>query len=767
MKATTTRTVRNLNAAVLAVLVQLACLIDGSTAWAEKLTIERLFAAPDLAGETLRGARLSPDGRLVTYLKASSDNKDRLDLWAYDVAARRHRLLVDALRLQPQVAALSTEEIARRERQRSSSLSGIVEYSFSADSRLLLVPLGGDLYLYDLRAPADRAVKQLTATAAGETDAQFSPRGHYVSFIREQNLYAIEIATGRETAITTAGKGLVSYGMADFIAQEEMDRYTGYWWSPDESRIAYERFDEAPVAETQRYEINARDVTVVRQRYPYAGTPNPAVTLFVAPLAAPTKPVAVDLGSDTDIYLARVEFFPDSKSLAVQRQTRNQQQLDFLKADATTGASRVLLTERSSTWVELSNELTFLKKSLGFIWASARSGYRQLYLYDVEGRLQRQLTSGEHLVVGNRHAAAIRGVDEARGLVYFMSNRDSTTERQMYRLPLAHPERVEQITQGKGWHSLAMSEDAGVYLDTFSNSETPPNLTLHSADGRLRTTLVANALVAGHPYFPYLDEHAVSEFGQIPASDGQMLNYQLIKPRHMTPGKRYPVVVDVYGGPDVQNVTNTWSGDPFTQYLASEGYVIFALDNRGGGARGERFETALFHKMGTVEVQDQIAGARFLRTLPFVDPARIGIFGWSYGGYMALLCVLQSPDSFAAAVAGAPVTDWRLYDTHYTERYMGKPQDNVAGYDAADVLNYADKLSRPLLLMHGMADDNVLFTHTTTLMQKLQQADRPFELMTYPGGKHGLLRHADMGPHALETIKRFLDRTLRDAPAPQ
>ncbi|MEP7312609.1 MAG: S9 family peptidase [Pseudomonadota bacterium] len=748
----------------MAMLLQLAGLSLGSAAWAGKLSIERLFAAPDLAGETLRGARLSPDGRLVTYLKAANDNKDRLDLWAYDIATRRHRLLVDSLRLQPQAAALSAEEIARRERQRSSSLSGILEYSFSADSHLLLVPLGGDLYLYDLRAAADRAVQRLTNTAAGETDAQFSPRGHYVSFIREQNLYVLDVATGTETAITTAGRDLVSYGMADFLAQEEMHRYTGYWWAPDESRIAYERFDESTVAETQRYEINARDVTVVRQRYPYAGTTNPAVTLFVAQLAKPATPVAVDLGSDPDIYLARVEFFPDSKFLAVQRQTRNQQQLDLLKTDASTGQSRVLLTERSSTWVPLHDDLTFLKKSPRFIWASARSGYKHLYLYDLDGKLLRPLTSGEHMVVGNRELPAIRGVDEARGLVYFMSNRDSTVERQLYRLPLAQPERVERITQGKGWHSIAMSKDASIYLDTFSNSETPPNLTLHSADGRLRGTLVANALVAGHPYFPYLDEHSVSEFGQIPASDGQMLNYQLIKPRHMTPGKRYPVVIDVYGGPDVQNVTNTWSSDAFNQYLASEGYVIFALDNRGGGARGERFETALYHKMGTVEVQDQLTGVRFLRTLPFVDPARIGIFGWSYGGYMALLCVMQSPESFAAAVSGAPVTDWRLYDTHYTERYMGKPQDNVAGYDASDVLKYADKLSRPLLLMHGMADDNVLFTHTTTLMQKLQQDDRPFELMTYPGGKHGLLRHADMGPHALHAIKSFLDRTLRDAP---
>jgi dipeptidyl-peptidase-4 len=308
-----------------------------------------------------------------------------------------------------------------------------------------------------------------------------------------------------------------------------------------------------------------------------------------------------------------------------------------------------------------------------------------------------------------------------------------------------------------------MADDASVFLDNFSNIDTPPSLRLHAAKGTLLNALVPNTLAEGHPYFPYMADHARTEFGTIAASDGQTLHYSLLRPPHMQPGKRYPVVVDVYGGPGVQNVTNSWGGawGGFHQILARAGYIVFMLDNRGSGERGVRFESASFHRLGSVEVEDQIAGARFLKTLPFVDADRIGIMGWSYGGYLSLLSILQGSDTFAAAVAGAPVTDWRLYDTHYTERYMGTPANNAAGYTSADVLSYAAGLQRPMLLIHGMADDNVLFTHSTALMRALQNANKPFELMTYPGGKHGLTRHQDDGPHVFNQMLAFFNRTLQ------
>jgi dipeptidyl-peptidase-4 len=291
----------------------------------------------------------------------------------------------------------------------------------------------------------------------------------------------------------------------------------------------------------------------------------------------------------------------------------------------------------------------------------------------------------------------------------------------------------------------------------------PPSVTLRDAGGNSLAALVPNALTADHPYAPYHNEHVATEFGTLTARDGQTLHYQLMKPRMLAAGKRYPVIVDVYGGPGYQRVRRAWGGYPrsnegfFRQVLAQNGYVVFTLDNRGSGFRGVSFETSLYHKMGSVEVEDQVTGVAFLKTLPYVDGARIGVFGWSYGGYMALMCMMQAPDSFAAGVSGAPVTDWRLYDTHYTERFMGMPASEKSAYDASDVLTYAKNLRGDLLIMHGMADDNVLFTHSTALFKKLQDLNKPFDVMPYPGSKHGLLRQSGTGPHAYETVKRFFD----------
>ncbi len=753
----------------------------GGRASAGELTIERIFTAPELSGASLRSPRFSPDGRRVTYLQGKATDKDRLDVWAHDVATGRSALLVDSAALVEQEGTLSPEEEARRERQRTSSLSGIVDYEFSPDSRYLLIPLAGDLFLYDLRAPSPAAaVRRLTATPDAETDPRFSPRGRYVSYVRGQNLHAIELASGRELALTRGGGGTVSYGVAEFVAQEEMDRSTGYWWSPDESRIAYARVDESTVDELERFEIYADTVRVIRQRYPAAGRPNARVTLYVGRVDDPaSRVVEVDPAADPDSYLARVNWFPDGRALAVQRQSRDQRRLALLRADADTGVAQTILEERSDTWVDLHDELTFLPGRGQFLWASSRSGHRHLYLYDLDGRLRRPVTAGEWEVVGDGQERAIEGIDEARGLVYFSANRDTPLERQLYVAPLGgatEAGRVEagirRVSEPGGWHSVQMSRDARLWLDTFSTPDRPPSLTLRRASGAPLATLVANTLDASHPYAPFLDAHQPTEFGTLAAADGQLMHYQLIRPRNMQPGRRYPVVVDVYGGPGFQRVRRAWTGGPrgneghFRQYLAQRGYVVFTLDNRGSAFRGVRFETVLHRRMGSVEVDDQVRGVEFLRTLPFVDPARIGVFGWSYGGYMALMCMVRAPGHFAAGVAGAPVTDWALYDTHYTERYMDTPQANPAGYLDGRVMTHAANLRGPLLVMHGMADDNVLFTHSTALFKRLQDLGKPFDVMPYPGSKHGLMRFTATGPHGYATVERFFARTLGAGPTP-
>jgi dipeptidyl-peptidase-4 len=743
----------------------------------ERLTLERLFSGPDLAGASLRSARFSPDGKLVTYLQGSAESKDRLDLWAHDIATGRNALLVDSRSLVADAGTLSPEEEARRERQRTVALAGIVDYQFSADSRLLLIPIAGDLFLYDLKAPrAGSAVRRLTSTAAAETDARFSPRGRFVSFVREQNLYVIEVATGRETAVTREGAGLVSFGMAEFIAQEEMDRDTGYWWSPDERMIALTRVDESTVDEVERFEIYAETVRVIRQRYPAAGRPNARVDLWVATLAgSATSLRELPAAAASEGYLARVAWFPDSRALAVQRQTRDQKRLELLKVDTASGAARRLLEERSDTWVELHDELTFLKGQPAFLWASYRSGHKHLYLYDLDGKLLRPVTAGEWMVVGDSRERAIEGVDEAKGLVYFTANRDTPIERHLYAAPLTGSSdtagieaRIRRLTEGAGWHSVSMAGDAQRWLDTFSTPDTPPSLTLRHTTGKRPSALVANTLGAGHPYAPYLAAHRTPEFGTLRAADGQVMHFTMLKPLGFDPSKRYPVIVEVYGGPGVQRVQRAWGGY-YRQYLAQQGFVVFMLDNRGSGNRGRAFETALYHRMGSIEIEDQVKGVDYLRSLTFVDPARIGVWGWSYGGYMALMAMVRAPEHFAAGVSGAPVTDWRLYDTHYTERYMGvpeagSPESNPEGYRDGNVMTHAAALKGPLLVMHGMADDNVLFTHSTALFKRLQDLGKPFEVMPYPGSKHALLRFPTTGLHGYRTISDFFVRTLRPEP---
>jgi len=729
---------------------------------AQPLTVARIFAAPDLSGPKLREPRFSPDGRRVTFLQGKADNKDQLDLWEFDTASGKSQVLVDS-RAFGGDENLSAEEAARRERQRTASLRGIVDYEFSSDGARLLVPLSGDLYVYEFKARTK--VRRLTTTQAYETDARFSPLGNFVSFVRDQNLHVIDLRTGKQRALTSDGAGLVQNGVAEFVAQEEMDRNTGYWWSPDESRIAFTRIDDAPVQEVERIEINAVGARVTRQRYPSAGTPNTRVELKVLDLAT-NGVTPVQLGND-DTYLARVTWFPDSRRLAVQRQSRNQQRLDLLKVDTATGAATTLLTETSERWIELHDDLRFLDSRDEFVWASRRSGYRHLYLYDGSGKLIRPLTAGSWMVVGDGVESGLVGIDEARNLAYFTANEASPLERHLYVTSLTSGDaaRPQRISLEPGWHDARLLPGAKQYLDLWSSPDQPPTASIRSLDGKAQRWLVRNALDTAHPYAAFLSDHVKEEYGSLKAADGQLLYYRLLKPANAVPGKRYPVVIDTYGGPHFQYVRKDWMGGAratqghFRQLLAQQGFVVFVLDNRGSGFRGEAFDTAIKDQLGSLEIADQLQGVQFLKQQPYVDGERIGIMGWSYGGYMTLRA-LTTTTAFKAGVAGAPVTDWKLYDTHYTERYLGMPQTSEENYVKSAVLPYVKDLHGSLLLVHGMADDNVLFTHSTMLMQQLQSQDKAFELMTYPGSKHGLIRVPETGRHYYEMVLRFFKERL-------
>ncbi|MBB3167674.1 S9 family peptidase [Simiduia aestuariiviva] len=721
----------------------------------ESLTIERIYADPSLNGPEMRGLSLSPDGEQVTYLRAKEDNFEQLDLWAYHRATGKHTLLVDSAKLVPE-RELSDEEKARRERARITH-SGIITYQWATNGKGLLFPLSGDLFFYDL---GTQTPKQLTATEAFETDPQLSPDGTQVAFIRDQNIYVVAIDSGAERQLTFDGKGTIKNGMAEFVAQEEMGRSTGFWWSPDSQKIAFMRIDESPVGIEQRYEIEGESFKVFDQRYPRTGTANVLNKVGVLTLKQ-RKPTArwMDIGTETDIYIARVNWFADSQSLLIQRQNRAQTQLDMLKARSDSGKSRVLFTETGEHWVNLHDHLKFLKDQQHFIWGSESADTLQLYLYSVDGKRLGAITQGEGVVL------SIEGVDEANGWVYFTANYDNPLETHLYRAKLfAKTPQVERISQRAGTHNITLSKQANTYLDNFSSVSQPTQTSYHSIDGKHIEWLEQNALDSKHPYAPYLGKHIASEFGSLKAEDGQAMYYQLIKPAHMQKGVRYPVIIDVYGGPHAQRVKNSWLGrnSYWHQFMAQRGYVVFKLDNRGSGNRGLKFETPIHKKLGDIELRDQLVGVEFLKSLPYVDAQRIGIFGWSYGGYMTAMALFKAPDVFKAGVSVAPVTDWRLYDTHYTERYLGHPEENSAGYDASNVFPYVDNYRDGLLIVHGMADDNVLFLNATKLYGALQNRMKPFEQSNYPGKKHGI-RGKETRIHLFNQITEFFDRKLAPA----
>ncbi|MEO1303508.1 MAG: DPP IV N-terminal domain-containing protein [Pseudomonadota bacterium] len=733
------------------------------------LTIERLYASPSLSGATPNGVKYSPDGKRVTFLKAREDEGNRYDLWQFDVATGAQSLLVDSQLLEPEEVELSEEEKALRERRRIAGRKGIVSYDWgTADT--ILVPIGGDLHIVTLAEDGPKA-RQLTDTDAFEYDAKISPSGGYVSFVRDGAVYAIDLSTGEESQLTPLAEPdkAIAYGVAEFVAQEEMDRYTGYWWSPDDRYVAYTKVDESTVDIIPRFDIAAEDVTVIDQRYPRAGRPNAVVDLFVRDLS--TGEITQidwrrdDWGPAVDQYLVRVYFRngrTGGQNLFVGRINRAQTDYDLttvrMPDEGGTMASEpaYVFTETHETWINLQSDFS----TAAFMYtlsAEAPGGHRQILASRADGNEAFVPLTPDDFTVGS-----MVGVMEDAGKIFFTGFGDTPLERHLYSIPIdgGDPTRITEL--GRFW-SVTMAPDGQSFVGSSSSPTQPTQTGLYRADGSLITWIEENTLDATHPYAPYLENHTVPEYGTLTAEDGQTLYYSIQLPPDFDPSKTYPALVETYGGPHAQTVNRNWERLS-DQFYSREGYVVFRLDNRGMANRGRTFEDVIYRQMGIPEVRDLLVGVEWLKAQPFVDGDRVGIQGWSYGGYMTLMTILQAPeDTFAAAVAGAPVTDWGLYDTFYTERYMDTPQDNTDGYDKSSVFYHLDKLETALpnlMLVHGMADDNVTFDNTTRLMAELQQRGVVFELMTYPGQRHGIRGQA-LGTHLMKTRMNFLDRHLK------
>jgi dipeptidyl-peptidase-4 len=703
------------------------------------LTVERIYGEPSLSGSLTKGLKWSPNGKRLSYFQTTGQGPaTRTEIWALDVSSGERRVLVEAEKLKQLLPPSSGPQ------GQQTGLGRITpqQYFWAPGGEALLFVSAHDLYWFDLKAKTGRHLVAAPSEDHGAAqsdrtiqDPKISPDGRWVSFVRTHDLWVVRVATGEEKQLTRGGREEVMHAELDWIYPEELEIRTAYWWSPDSSAIAYLEMDERPV--TQYPLVNYLSYTGETQtmRYPKAGGANPIVRVGVVPVGS-GETRWVDLGRDANIYVARVGWLRDSQRLAIERLNRAQNKLELLFADAAAGRAQVILTEQDKYWINLHDDLYFFADGRRFLWSSERDGFRHLYLYDITGKLLQQLTHGAWEVtslVGVDERLVLSGA-EGQGAAYFMATEKSPIERHLYRVSVGSGE-MTRISRQEGTHSVDLAPDVAHYVDTYSNAFTPQRQDLYRADGSRRLAIDENKVAE-------LDAYALQpvEFFTVPGADGTPLHALMIKPAGFDASRKYPVLVNLYGGPHSQVVLNAWGRATFLwhQMMAQKGYIIFSVDNRGMAARGHAFETPIYHRMGQVELADQLAGVAYLKSLPYVDSARIGIWGWSYGGYMTCYAMLHASDTFKAGFAGAPVTDWRQYDTIYTERYMGLPQENEKGYKESSPAGHAAGLKGKLLIAHGTGDDNVHFANTLELVEQFIKAGRYAEVQMYPGRGHAI-----------------------------
>jgi dipeptidyl-peptidase-4 len=673
----------------------------------------------------------APDGKRFAFREGNS-------IWQYEVRSKLKKEIVSLVLLREKAVKPAPAEAFAWQNRRVAESS----FQWSNSGSAMLVSADGDLFLVEIEKGE---WKQLTATAEAERDPKLSPDGRLVAFRRREDLYCLEIASRKETRLTSDGSPTLLNGQLDWVYPEELDLGTAYWWSPDSKRIAYLQFDVSREPVFPQVDLLSARARLEPERYPKAGNPNADVRVgVVGAIGGETR--WMDLGETRESLIARVDWLPGGQGLAVQRLNRIQNRLDLMIADPSTGAASLLLREQEPYWINVTDNYRFLKDGKPVLWSSEREGFRHLYLYTMEGKLAHTLTRGEWEIT------ALAGVDEAAKAVYYVSTVQSPLERQLYRVGFdgKHPAR---LTPTKGTHTISMSPVCDFYLDSESSLTAPTQRTLHSKDGKQIAVYMEADRAA-------VDELEIlpTEIVKFTTSDGALLYARLIKPAGFTPGKKYPAIVMIYGGPHSQNVRDIWSGASWDQALAARGFVIWQVDNRGSSGRGHRWESGIFRNFGAKELEDQVEGVRYLESLGFVDSARIGIHGWSYGGFMTLYALCNAPGVFRAGIAGAPVTDWRNYDTIYTERYMGLPQENRDGYRRSSVVEKAGDLTAKLLLVHNFGDDNVHFQNTLQMADALEKAGKQFELMVYPQKTHGV--SGPVRKQMLEGMTQFFEKHL-------
>ena len=637
-------------------------------------------------------------------------------------------------------------------------------YTFSADEQKVLLmtdrksiyrrSFTANFYVYDFKT------KKLEKLSNGgvQSYATFSPDGSKVAFTRDNNLFFVSLSGMKEVQITTDGKfNHIINGSTDWVYEEELYLTKAFDWSSDGQKIAYATFDESKVKEYNLQKWNKGQLYPedYRFKYPKAGETNSEVKLTIYHLDD-AKKVTIDLGNEKDIYLARVNFTKDANTLSYRVLNRLQNKLDYYHADAADGVSTLILTDKSNTYVDLTyiDDMIYLNDGKHFITSSERSGNKHLYLYTTDGKMVRQLTNGPW------EAETFVGIDQSKKkkVLYFTSTEVSPLERHFYQIGLDGKGK-KKLSAVTGNTRVNMSNDFKYYINYHSNANTPLNVSLYKTKGNEKIKVLEDNATLSKTAKTYNVQP--KQFFTIKAADGKNLNGFMLKPADFDSSKKYPLLMFQYSGPGSQQVMNSWAGSNFYwhQMLVQKGYIIAVVDGRGTGARGTEFKNMTYKQLGKLEVEDQIAVAKEMSTRAFIDETRIGIWGWSYGGYMSSLCMMKGADVFKAGIAVAPVTNWRFYDTIYTERYLQTPQVNASGYDDNSPSSHVDKLKGNFLLIHGTGDDNVHFQNSVALQQALINASKQFDSFYYPDNAHGIFR-GGVRPHLFNMMTNWVIKNL-------
>jgi dipeptidyl-peptidase-4 len=696
-----------------------------------RISIEDVIRMPSPGMVLPNQIRFNPDDTLISYLYSPTGDLNQ-NLYLYNPKTGGQTLLAAPPDGGTQEGSLSPEEELRRERMRQRTL-GITQYTWSEKGNRILIPLQGSIYVID--QPGDPLRKLIDAGGKPALDAQFSPDGRWVSYVQDAEIYIIPVKGGKARQVTHGARGTgKTNGLAEYIAQEEMGRRHGYWWSKDSQTIAFTEVDETHIP-VYRIMHQGKDVTGPGawedHRYPFAGAENARVRLGVISIED-NRLVWMDYETQEYEYLARVGWLPDG-TLSAQLENRAQNELVLVRFDVQSGERTLLVQENSHYWINLHDIFKPLKDAGtghegGFIWASERSGFRHLYLYDWHGKLIRPLTSGNWII------DALVGVDEENGMVYFTGTREDPRESHLYRVKLDGSD-LRSLTDHPGTHSVVADHSCRHYVDTYSDLENTPRVELRTfEDSLLLNTIHVN------------QDERVERLNLRPPEmvalynrHGDTLYGTIFHPPVQYGEGPFPTIISIYGGPHAQRVTNQWAVTAALQdqYLADRGFLVFRLDNRGSARRGLAFEGVIKNRIGYHEVEDQVDGVRYLVERGLTDPQRVGITGWSYGGYMSVMCLAQEPGVFKAAVAGAPTSNMDGYDTHYTERYMSTPQANSEGYKLSSLQHYVSNIRGHLLIIHGLIDENVHFRHTARLIDALIDARKPYDLVLLPNSRHG------------------------------